>query len=175
MVRPRWSGNGRPSSTWPPWTVPTYRHPRITESRGRTGHGGRLRKNPAPCISNAAGERAFVSPMLSIVSFFSKAYGLGRLATGLRAFLRHPISLEEARAIVKRGMQRREAALLEKLEGAVFGNPRSPYLALFRNAGCGWEDVREVIEQDGVEGALERFLKAGVYVTFEEFKGRKPA
>ena len=112
--------------------------------------------------------------MLSIVSCFSNAYGLCRFATGLRAFLRHPISLEEARAIVKRGMQRREAALLEKLEGTVFGNPRSPYLALFRNAGCGWEDVREAVEQDGVEGALERFLKAGVYVTFEEFKGRKP-
>src|SRR5205809_1452622 len=168
MVRPRSSGNGRPSSTWPPSTAPTYRYPRKTKSPEANGTQG-VRST---C---RAGERALVSPMLSIVSFFSNTYGLCRFATGLRAFLRRPISLEEARAIVMRGMQRREAALLEKLEGAVFGNPRSPYLALFRNAGCGWEDVREAVEQDGVEGALERFLKAGVYVTFEEFKGRKPA
>jgi hypothetical protein len=81
-------------------------------------------------------------------------------------------SLEEARAIVRRGMQRRQAALLEKLESAVFGNARSPYLALFRNAGCRWEDARETVLKDGVEGALERFIEAGIYVTFEEFKGR---
>jgi hypothetical protein len=109
------------------------------------------------------------------MSAFSNAYGLYRFSVGVRAFLRHPISAEEARAIVRRGMQRREAALLEKLKGAVFGNPRSPYLALFRNAGCGWEDAKEAVLKDGVEGALERFLKAGVYVSFEEFKGRTPA
>lgn len=72
-------------------------------------------------------------------------------------------------------MRQRPAALLRKLEGAVFGNPRSPYLALFRNAGCTWEDAREAIHKDGVEGALARFLKAGIYVSFEEFKGRTPA
>jgi hypothetical protein len=72
-------------------------------------------------------------------------------------------------------MKRREAALLEKLEGAVFSNARSPYLALFRNAGCAWGDAREAVEKEGVEGALERFLKAGIYVSFEELKGRTPA
>jgi hypothetical protein len=31
-----------------------------------------------------------------------------------------------------------------------------------------------VVEQDGVEGALKRLFKEGVYLTLDEFKGRKP-
>lgn len=109
------------------------------------------------------------------IPLVSNVRGLYRFAVGLDTFLRHPISLEEARAIVEHGMQHREAALLRKLEGAVFGNPRSPYLALFRNAGCTWEDAKDAVAKDGVEGALARFLKAGIYVSFEELKGRTPA
>lgn len=105
----------------------------------------------------------------------SNVHGLVRFAAGLRAFLEHPISAEQAPEIIRRGMRRRQAALLEKLGTAVFGNPGSPYLALFRNAGCGWEDARDAIERDGVEAALERFFKAGIYVSFEELKGRTPA
>jgi hypothetical protein len=109
------------------------------------------------------------------VPLVSNVHGLVRFAAGLRAFLRHPISPEQALESVRQGMQRREAALLDKLRAAVFGNPRSPYLALFRNAGCSWEDAREAVEHDGVEAALERFMKSGIYVSFEELKGRVPA
>jgi len=105
----------------------------------------------------------------------SDVWGLGRFAAGLRRFLRNEISVEQARESIRRGMQQREAALLDKLRTSVFANPRSPYLILFRNAGCGWEDAREAIERDGVEAALERFVKAGIYVSFDEFKGRSPA
>jgi hypothetical protein len=105
----------------------------------------------------------------------SNVHGLVRFAVGLRAFLGQPISVEQALDLIRRGMQRREAALLDKLRSAVFANPRSPYLTLFRNAGCVWEDAREAVERDGVEAALERFFKAGVYVSFEELKGRAPA
>jgi len=105
----------------------------------------------------------------------SNVHGLVRFAAGLPAFLGSPISPEQAREQIRRGMQRREAALLDKLRTAVFGNPSSPYLALFRNAGCGWDDAREAVERDGVEAALERFLKAGIYVSLDELKGRAPA
>lgn len=93
----------------------------------------------------------------------------------MRAFLREPITAADAAAIIRHGMERREAALLAKLDRAVFRNPGSPYLALFQNAGCTWEDARDAVEKDGVEGALGRFLKAGIYVSFDEFKGRTPA
>lgn len=105
----------------------------------------------------------------------SDAYGFLRFAFGLKAFLREPISVEAARAIVRQGMQSREARFLQKVDWAIFANPRSPYLKLFRAAGCELDDVRNLVKQEGVEGTLQKLCQAGIYVTFEEFKGRTPA
>ena len=105
----------------------------------------------------------------------STMLGYGRFAIGLRTFLRAPILLSSVPDIIRRGMARREDAFLEKVERAIFGNRRSPYLTLLRNAGCELGDVRTLVRQDGVEAALERLRDAGVYVSFEEFKGRAPA
>jgi hypothetical protein len=71
-------------------------------------------------------------------------------------------------------MARRDAAFLEKVDRAIFANPVSPYRALLRSAGCEPGDVRRLVEEAGVEGTLERLRDAGVYVTFDEFKGRAP-
>jgi len=110
-----------------------------------------------------------------IVTSPSEIRGLIRLARGLPDFVREPYSVEQAKEIVQRGMQRRDQALLDKVEHAVFGHARSPYRALLRHAGCELGDVRELVRQNGVEGALERLRDAGVFVTFEEFKGLAPA
>jgi len=91
------------------------------------------------------------------------AYGSGwlRLATGLPAFLRHPISVDEARTWVLRRMQEREDVFLDKLEHAVFANRRSPYLALLQAAGCTRGDVERMVRQDGVEdGGVARYAAA---------------
>jgi hypothetical protein len=58
---------------------------------------------------------------------------------------------------------------------AVFNNPRSPYLQLFRAAGCELGDVEALVAREGVEGALQALVADGIYVLFDEFKGRKPA
>ncbi len=55
----------------------------------------------------------------------------------------------------------------------MFGNPSSPYLALLRLAGCEPGDVTRLLAQDGLEGTLARLRDAGVYLTFDEFKGRR--
>ena len=109
------------------------------------------------------------------VSLLSNIVGYGRFAVGLGAFLRKPIPLSSVPDIVRRGMMRREDAFLTKVERAIFANPRSPYLALFRNAGCELGDLQTLVRQVGVEAALERLRDAGVFVTFDEFKGRTPA
>jgi hypothetical protein len=46
-------------------------------------------------------------------------------------------------------------------------------MALLRAAGCELEDLERMTGQDG-EATLERLRRSGVYVTFDEFKGRAP-
>lgn len=51
----------------------------------------------------------------------------GRFAWRLRGFLRHTVSLEEARAIVRRRMEEREANFMRLGERGIFGYPRAPW------------------------------------------------
>lgn len=103
------------------------------------------------------------------------AYGLARFGLGLKAFLREPISVEVAKAVIRRRVQARDRAFLDVVEHAVFANRRSPYLKLFHAAGCELGDVRTLVKKDGVEGTLQKLRDGGIYVAFDEFKGRKAA
>jgi hypothetical protein len=60
------------------------------------------------------------------------------------------------------------------MEQAVYAKPTSPYYALLRWAGIELADLRSMVLEQGLEGALEQLYDAGVYVTIDEFKGRKP-
>lgn len=97
-----------------------------------------------------------------------------RFAGGLGDFLRRPISPAEARAIVARRMGEREENFLRLVERGVFGYPASPYLPLFKLAGCEMGDVSAMTRSHGLEQTLGKLRDAGVYVTFEEFKGKTP-
>ena len=97
-----------------------------------------------------------------------------RFATGLRRFLKHSPSFEESRERVRTNVENRERNFLRILEVGVYGNPRSPYLALLKHAGYSIDDVRALVSANGLEGALRMLRNDGVYVTFEEFKGRAP-
>ncbi len=97
-----------------------------------------------------------------------------RYARRLPTYLRDTITLEEARRRVGVQLDRREETFLELLEQGVYGNPRSPYRALLDAAGAELGDVREMIADRGLEGALATLRDGGVYATLDEFKGRKP-
>ena len=97
-----------------------------------------------------------------------------RFATGLRRFLSHTISLDEARDIVRRRMAEREKNFLRLIERGIFGYRNSPYSHLLKLAGCEMGDLRSMIGSRGLEQTLRELREAGVYVTFEEFKGREP-
>ncbi len=71
-------------------------------------------------------------------------------------------------------MARRAENFLRLVERSVYGVPQSPYLALLKLAGCELGDLRALVNDKGLESALRALRAAGVYVTFEEFKGRKP-
>jgi len=97
----------------------------------------------------------------------------GRFLAGLRPYLRNPITLDEARAAIARRLADREAALLRVAERGFFGHPDSPYLELLKMARCEYGDFRALVWDRGMEGALRSLREAGVYFTFEEFKGRR--
>jgi hypothetical protein len=97
-----------------------------------------------------------------------------RFAKGLRSFLRHTISLDEAREIVRQRMAERGKNFLRLIERGIFGYRRSPYLPLLKLAGCELGDIRNMVRSRGLEGTLRALREAGVYITFEEFKGRMP-
>ncbi len=90
-----------------------------------------------------------------------------RYAAGLRRFLRRPVDIKEARARIERRLARRGEAFLELLELAVYSNPK-------KHAGFSLTDVRQLVDEVGLEGALGRLYDAGVYVTQDEMKGRRP-
>lgn len=97
-----------------------------------------------------------------------------RFPASLARFLRAPLTRDESLRIVRERMGRREANFLRLVERSVYGNARSPYLALLRSVGCEFGDVRNSVARHGLEGALAQLRQAGVYATYEEFKGRKP-
>ncbi|OGQ82457.1 MAG: hypothetical protein A3F90_08695 [Deltaproteobacteria bacterium RIFCSPLOWO2_12_FULL_60_19] len=108
------------------------------------------------------------------MSIFADLKMYWRFARGLRSFLRHTLSLEEAKAIVRQRMADREKNFLRLVDHGIFGYRRSPYLPLLKLAGCEMGDIRNMVRSKGLEGTLRALRAAGVYITFEEFKGQEP-
>jgi hypothetical protein len=111
------------------------------------------------------GERRFNS------SFDLRA--LGNFFLALRNFLRRPITVEEARKEVERRIALRDERFLNVVERNVFRRPESPYWKLFKNAGCDYGDLAGNLKRYGVEKTLEQIAAEGVYLTPEEFKGKR--
>jgi hypothetical protein len=96
-----------------------------------------------------------------------------RLVTGLRGFLKEPINLEQARNIIKQRLAEREKNLLIIVKRGIFENECSPYLKLLKLAGCEYGDIEHMVRADGIEFTLRNLREKGVYLSLEEFKGRK--
>ena len=108
------------------------------------------------------------------MSLLRDAWTLGRFLAGLPAFLGKRMTYAEAAAVIRARAARRQSGFLALLRWGVLENPRSPYRALMELAGVSYADVEQQVASDGIEGTLRALRAAGVYVTFEEFKGRQP-
>lgn len=97
-----------------------------------------------------------------------------RFLAALPSFLRSPVTPEEARDALRYRLEHREARFLALLRRAVYEHDGSPYRALLRLAGCTLGDLERLVARDGVERALSVLLEHGVYVTVDEYKGRRP-
>jgi hypothetical protein len=107
------------------------------------------------------------------MSLFNQAAAYWRFAWGLREFLREPVTLEQSWEIVQQGLQNREQNLLTIVKRSIYGNEDSPYIKLLKIAGCEYGDFEKMVRSGGIERTLHKLREAGVYITIEEFKGKK--
>lgn len=108
------------------------------------------------------------------MAFLNDLRGYARFSWELRDFVQHRMTLDQARQIVSERLEHRSENFLRLVERAIYGNPRSPYHTLLKYAGCELGDLRALVNERGLENALVALRDAGVYVAFEEFKGRVP-
>ncbi|NHZ73121.1 MAG: hypothetical protein GWP16_01460 [Nitrospirae bacterium] len=97
-----------------------------------------------------------------------------RLPGALRAFFATTLDRPAALQAVERSLRSREDRFLDIVRDQVFGRPDSPYLRLFRHAGCDLIDLRASLESSGLEDTLSRLAEEGVYLSADEFKGKSP-
>jgi len=99
--------------------------------------------------------------------------GMVSLAKGLREFFSEQITLAQATEHIKRALANREQSFLDLARTQIFNRPSSPYLKLLRIAGCDFADLQTHVHQHGLEKSLEKLAEEGVYLTSDEFKGKK--
>lgn len=105
--------------------------------------------------------------------WFTSARNFAAFGLAIPNYVRQRFSLDEARALVRERLETREQRFLEMLRLCVFDNEKSPYLPLLKSVSCELEDIRRLVEKDGLEPTLLLLRQEGVYLTFEEFKGRQ--
>jgi phenylacetate-coenzyme A ligase PaaK-like adenylate-forming protein len=104
-----------------------------------------------------------------------EAVMLARFTRDLRGFLAAPLSAAEAHRRIRHRLANRESMFLSSVQRAIYEHTRSPYLRLLRHAGCELGDLDRLVRQEGIEGSLSILAARGVYVTFDELKGRREA
>ena len=98
---------------------------------------------------------------------------LARLARDLPGFLRTPLHPDQVQARIKLRLATRRASFLNVVDRAIYRHPGSPYRRLLEHVGCEPGDLARLVDQEGIEGALRCLAAQGVYITFDEFKGRR--
>jgi hypothetical protein len=96
-----------------------------------------------------------------------------RLLWHLPFFLRNPFTLDEARAILRERLAQRQLCFLRLARRAIYGQADSPYRQLLKLAGCEYGDLEQLVLLEGVEGCVRSLARQGVYLTVDEFKGRR--
>lgn len=96
------------------------------------------------------------------------------LAKGLREFFRESVAVGRAEKEIRLALENRNERFLELCRGQIYARPGGAYFRLLKTAGCAWSDLRASVHRHGIEKTLERLAVEGVYLTADEFKGKKP-
>jgi hypothetical protein len=97
-----------------------------------------------------------------------------RLLFHLPGFVARRPGALDARQILRDRLATRETRFLGFVRRAVFEQPGSPYASLFLRARCESGDLERLVRQNGIESALLELFRAGIYLSGDEFKGRRP-
>ena len=110
----------------------------------------------------------------SAASFLREAGQGAQFVAQAAGLFRAPPTSAEAHAELARRRATRPASLLHVLRRAVYDHSPSPYRALLAAAGVEYGDVARLVAADGVDATLRTLARAGVYLTLDELKGRRP-
>ena len=86
---------------------------------------------------------------------------------------RESISPQEAEEKIRRLLETRVQRFLELARLQIYERAGSPYLKLLKHAGCDFADLEAQVQRRGLEETLAALAKGGVYLTAEEFKGKR--
>jgi len=100
----------------------------------------------------------------NLLQLRSDLAGLSMLVRAVPHFIKDRVTLERAEEEIKNGLEIREERFLQLVRTRVFRNPDSPYLRLFRFAGCDFADLRNSVRSCGLEQTLEKLAREGVYL-----------
>jgi hypothetical protein len=103
----------------------------------------------------------------------SDLQGLFALVKAAPGFFSERITVHRAEEEIKRDLVHRERRFLELARTKIYNCPESPYLKLLKLAGCEFSDLQTQVLRCGVEETLKRLARVGVYLTADEFKGKK--
>ena len=82
-------------------------------------------------------------------------------------------SIVESKQVIIEGLRQRDQNFLNLVKKGIYENQKSPYLKLLKVAGCEFGDIELLVRQNGLEPTLNKLLAAGVYIGWEEFKGKR--
>ena len=97
-----------------------------------------------------------------------------RLVQDLGPFFAARIDAPGADARLRSNLAERGERFFRLIERTVYQVPEGPYARLLHHAGVRPDDLRTLVQREGVEGALAQLADGGVYLSLDEFKGRTP-
>jgi hypothetical protein len=92
----------------------------------------------------------------------------------LPAYLKNPVNPDEARLELPARFPQRGAGFLTIARDLIYGCAWSPYRRLLASAGCEYGDLERLVNREGLDAALLMLFRQGVYLTVDEYKGRRP-
>ena len=103
----------------------------------------------------------------------SKAQEAASLGRALPALFRERVTVQQAEDAIKRALDRRDDNFLQLAKVRIYDSANSPYRKLLALAGCEFSDLQAQVRGHGIEAALGRLAAEGMYLTSDEFRGKR--